>query len=260
MSRGSSILLPKTDDDVYYERILRGDLLKQEITALKTLFPAQTSMGLSSYLVWYYGNGFLGRAKYPLLLYGLTLAAHTATHLTDLNDPNLVLAHRASCATGTFICMVAFSGVSKLASLLMLPAFGIYGWLTHITIKGINVETNGNVGGNENNNKEDFKRLTEVWRSDNENDTDYEGCETTFDLRHKCNERTRRRRTKKSILKERKDPQTKQHHRKSNASYKDYHSMDSKASKSGVSFQDVIEFRPSSPSTASSLSSISLNN
>ena len=53
-------------------------------------------MGLSSYFAWYYGYGFYGPAKYPLLLYGLTLASHSVAHEGDIpKDPNMVLVQRA---------------------------------------------------------------------------------------------------------------------------------------------------------------------
>ena len=68
----------------------------QEIKYLAYLIPAQSMMGLSSYFAWYYGYGFYGPAKYPLLLYGLTLACHSAAHEKDIiAHPNSVLAHRA---------------------------------------------------------------------------------------------------------------------------------------------------------------------
>ena len=67
-----------------------------EIKYLEYLIPAQSMMGLSSYFAWYYGYGFYGPAKYPLLLYGLTLACHSAAHEKDIvANPNAVLAHRA---------------------------------------------------------------------------------------------------------------------------------------------------------------------
>jgi len=120
------------------------------------MVPAQSLMGLSSYFAWYYGYGFYGPAKYPLLIYGLTLACHSVAHEEDVaSNPNMVLAHRAACAAGTTICCCIFLRVSKIASLLMLPISGVYIWLTKITSQGIDGGANNNarqIQSNVNNN------------------------------------------------------------------------------------------------------------
>jgi len=129
---------------------LTGAGKQEEAQYLDYLVPAQSLMGLSSYFAWYYGYGFYGPAKYPLLLYGLTLASHSVANEGDIpNDPNMILAQRAACAAGTFLCTCCFLRVSKLASLLMLPACGIYIGLTVVTFQGIN--RSNNAGNNANN-------------------------------------------------------------------------------------------------------------
>ena len=68
----------------------------KEAKIVEYMVPAQSLMGLSSYFAWYYGYGFYGPAKYPLLIYGLTLACHSVAHEEDVaSNPNMVLAHRA---------------------------------------------------------------------------------------------------------------------------------------------------------------------
>lgn len=130
--------------------VLSGEQKTEEMKYLEYLLPAQSLMGLSSYFAWYYGYGFYGPAKYPLLLYGLTLACHSASHEKDIiANPNSVLAHRAACTIGTFLCSCCFLRLSKLASLLILPACGVYACLTHVTMQGIN---GGNINRNAQNN------------------------------------------------------------------------------------------------------------
>jgi len=148
----------KADDEVRNVRfsVLTGERREEEIKFLDYLIPAQSMMGLSSYFAWYYGYGFYGPAKYPLLLYGLTLACHSVAQERDIaSNPNYVLAHRAACAVGTFLCSCCFLRLSKLASLLMLPACGVYACLTNLTMQGIKSgDANMNAVENENNNQD----------------------------------------------------------------------------------------------------------
>jgi len=150
--------------------VLTGEDREEEIKYLEYLIPAQSMMGLSSYFAWYYGYGFYGPAKYPLLLYGLTLACHSAAHEKDIvANPNAVLAHRAACAISTFLCSCCFLRLSKIASLLILPAFGVYACLTNVTMKGINGSNgsnrNRNAVDNENNNQQsDHQPLTQHYK------------------------------------------------------------------------------------------------
>jgi len=150
------------ESPVVYNSMLRGESRHQEIKLLGYLIPAQSLMGLSSYFAWYYGYGFYGPAKYPLLIYGLTLACHSAAQEGEIvSNPKFVLAHRAVCAVGTFLCSCCFLRLSKFSSLLMLPACGIYFSLTYVSVQGINSgNTNSNedetedLSYNENNNQE----------------------------------------------------------------------------------------------------------
>lgn len=138
------------------DSVLTGEARQEEAKIVEYMVPAQSLMGLSSYFAWYYGYGFYGPAKYPLLIYGLTLACHSVAHEEDVaSNPNMVLAHRAACAAGTTICCCIFLRVSKIASLLMLPISGVYIWLTKITSQGIDGGANNHareIQSNVNNN------------------------------------------------------------------------------------------------------------
>jgi len=155
------VLASKEDNEVpglkiCTDSVLTGEARQEEAKILEYMVPAQSLMGLSSYFAWYYGYGFYGPAKYPLLIYGLTLACHSVAHEEDVaSNPNMVLAHRAACAAGTTICCCIFLRVIKIASLLMLPISGVYIWLTKITSQGIDGGANNNarqIQSNVNNN------------------------------------------------------------------------------------------------------------
>jgi len=160
---GTAIILPnivyfrniarnqdKTESDARGNSILTGASRQQEGEYLEYLIPAQTLMGLSSYFAWYYGYGFYGPAKYPLLLYGLTLASHSVANEGDIpRDPNMILAQRAACAVGTFLCTCCFVRISKIASLTMLPACGVYIGLTYVTYLGLNGNNTSNNANSE---------------------------------------------------------------------------------------------------------------
>lgn len=232
--------------------ILTGEDRKEEIKFLKYLLPAQSMMGLSSYFAWYYGYGFYGPAKYPLLLYGLTLACHSAAHEGDiLSNPNFVLGHRAACAISTFLCSCCFFRLSKFASLLMLPACGIYACLTNVTMQGINSgNVNMNAVGNVNNNQErttqqDILEQQVVDTRQNRLTTMKPHQQTQLTLPPK------RRRKKNSILKieENKptDPLCLINQRNARQSMKSY-----------VSFNDTVGVKYRNPSLSTSCSSSSL--
>lgn len=236
------------------ESVLKGAARQEESQYEDFLVPAQCLMGLSSYFAWYYGYGFYGPAKYPLLLYGFTLASHSIANEGDISkDPNMVLVQRAACAVGTVLCTFCFLRISKFASLLMLPACGIYGGLAYVTWKGINDgnTTNNNAyddvaSSNINNNQEAMGPPTQSTR-----DPPSPSLMTQFPQYHRTQFQRKKKKRRKSILKPEDDADGR--------NMSQSQDRDRRPSKTNVSFNDTVGVKYhrqfSSSLSSSSLSS-----
>jgi len=253
----------KTGEEARGSSILTGISRQQEEEYLEFLIPAQTLMGLSSYFAWYYGYGFYGPAKYPLLLYGLTLASHSVSHEGDIpKDPNMILAQRAACAVGTFLCTCCFLRVSKLASLTMLPACGVYFGLTYVTYKGITGNNTSNNADSDEEDEEEEETSTNTNTNANREPLNQTPSQTTQDvkpqsdrtqlpLRHRTPYQRKRRKRQKSILKLDDDAEGR--------SIPPDAPRERRHSKTNVSFNDTIGIQYHQRQFSTSLSSSSLS-